>query len=309
VKPILLLTLSLIVGFMSVAESPNPFTSKSSGQVAPSAGNAISAALAPLLRSLSDRLVELTRELHEARGFYPLLTLLLAAFGYGVFHALGPGHGKTMVSSLLIAREARLRQSAAMGFSIALVHSVSALAIVMILYFVIHGIFSADFESAARIIRILSFGLVAIVGGAMLYRKIRGVGHKHHGHRGAGRDGHDSDMPGKSEGELSGREIWGVALASGIVPCPGASAIILLSLSLDMVLVSVLAVTAISIGMGLTISVIGAMAILSRRGLLRAAEGRRKHDERRASLFRGIIEILGSCFLFLFGLISLIAQF
>jgi ABC-type nickel/cobalt efflux system permease component RcnA len=300
-KKALFLVLAFSIILASTAESPNPFTSRSSASALVSGGPGVSAAIAPLLRSLSDRLVELTRALHEKGGGYPLLALLLAAFAYGAFHALGPGHGKTMASTLFIAREARLAQSLTMGFSIALVHSISALALVTVLYFVIHGIFSTDFEAASRIIRILSFGVAALIGASMLLKKLRRGSHEHHAH--------ESGARAASGTLLSSKEIRAVAFASGIVPCPGASAIILLSLSLNMILVSVLSVAAISLGMGLTISGVGAIAILSKRGFVGAAGDWFLKDDEKASKLRRVIELSGAVVLFGFGLLFLIAQF
>src|SRR4051812_23470930 len=37
-------------------------------------------------------------------------TLMLLSFGYGVFHAAGPGHGKAVISAWLLATETELRR-------------------------------------------------------------------------------------------------------------------------------------------------------------------------------------------------------
>lgn len=308
------------------AESANPFTSSGG----PAGGGltqgltgfvaAIVAALAPLLQTLSDRLAELTRSIQGATGPGPLLALLAVSLVYGVFHALGPGHGKTLVSTFFIARDAKLRHSLAAGYLIALVHAISALALVSLLFFLIHGLFASNFETASRVLRMVSFGLIAALGAFMLVRRILGYEHSHghghdHGHdhaepsRGRSPTGATDEAPaavGEQLPELRTRDLWGVALASGIVPCPGASAVILLSLSLNMILVSVLAVTMISLGMGLTVSAIGALAILAKRGVIRQG-GTGERPERRT--LRRIVEITGSTVLFLFGLLFFLAQF
>ena len=62
-----------------------------------------------------------------------------------------------------------------------------------------------------------------------------------------------------------------------------------------MVVVSILAVTMISLGMGFTVSAIGAVAILVKRGVIRAAEPRRSN---KVSWLRRALEIGGSAALF-----------
>lgn len=301
----------------AVAESANPFTSSgpapSHAEVVGggSLGNGFIAALAPLLRSMTDRLTVLTEELHRGAGAGPLLVLILISFLYGIFHALGPGHGKTLVSAFFLAREAKLRQGLALGYLIAVVHALSAMTVVSILYFIIRQIFSTHFENASRVIRIVSFGIIAVLGGVMLIRRILGRGSHCCGH------GH-GHAPVAGEGtEVTGKELFGIALASGLVPCPGASAIILLTLSLNMIVVSILSVSAISLGMGLTVSAIGSVTILAKRGVLgfaarrgSAVEAGHEHNhEDRASLLRRVIELAGSALLFIVGLLFFIAQF
>lgn len=290
------------------AESPNPFTSSGGpSRLAAPAGGGI-AVLAPFLRSLTDRLAELAREIRDSRTPGPMLALALASLLYGVFHALGPGHGKTIVSTFFLAKEAKLRHSLMAGYMIAAVHAVSALTIVLALFFLVRGVFSTGFESASRIVQTLSFGAIALIGAVMLVQRIRGVEHSHGLPFGLGL-AHSHEHGGEIErGEVTGRELFGIALASGIVPCPGASAIILVCLSLNVMLAGVVAVAMISLGMGLTVSVIGALAILAKRGVLVATAADRGTG-RAGALVRRIVEIAGASVLFLFGLVLFIAQF
>jgi nickel/cobalt transporter (NicO) family protein len=286
------------------AESPNPFTS-SGGPArvsAPALGGI--AALAPLLHTLTDRLAELTREIRDAKTPGPILALALISLIYGVFHSLGPGHGKTIVSTFFLAKDAKLGHSLAAGYLIALVHAVSALSIVLVLYYLVRGIFSTGFESASRIVQVLSFGAIALIGAVMLVRRILGVEHSHrfgHTHE------HEHGSPHEETGPITLRELLGIALASGVVPCPGASAIILLSLSLNIMVAGVVSVVMISFGMGLTVTVVGAAAILAKRGVMKVSAAKRGGGLGKA-MRRGV-EIFGSTVLFLFGLVFFIAQF
>jgi ABC-type nickel/cobalt efflux system permease component RcnA len=297
----------------AAAESPNPFTSSGGpSAVAMPATNGITV-LAPFLHRLTDRLAELARDIREAKTPGPMLALALVSLLYGVFHALGPGHGKTIVSTFFLSKNAKLRHSLIAGYLIALVHAVSALTIVLALFFIVRGVFSTGFESASRIVQTLSFGVIALIGAFMLVQRIRGKEHNH-GHglpfgRGKVRE-HEHEHEREREREtvsadVTGKELLGVAFASGIVPCPGASAIILVCLSLDVMLAGVVAVTMISLGMGITVTVIGAIAILAKEGVVKVSAKGRKGG----SLARRVVEIAGASVLFVFGLVFFIAQF
>jgi nickel/cobalt transporter (NicO) family protein len=299
--------------FLAWPESPNPFTS--SGSPSPAASTALAtgviAALAPFLRSLTDQLTELAKRLRDERTPGAVLAFALVSLAYGVFHSLGPGHGKTIVSSFFLAKDAKISHSLAAGYLIAMVHAISAIGIVLALFYLVQGVFSIGFENASKYVQIVSFAAIAAIGGVMLVRRILGKEHSHHlGHRhehGHAEHDHGNKMrDDEISSVVTGRELAGIALASGIVPCPGASAILLVSLSLGVVAAGIAAVVMISVGMGITVTVIGAIAIFAKRGVIKASGS----DSGRASrIVRRVVEIGGAALIFLLGLAFLLAQF
>lgn len=252
-------------------------------------------AMAPVQRTLNESLAGITRSLKGSRSLGGLLFVMLISLAYGMFHAAGPGHGKTIVSSFFLANNAKLRHSVAIGYLIAIVHSLAALSVVLILYYLIRGLFSANIEQANRYIQLVTFAVIAVLGAVMLVGRIRGTGHHRHLH---------AHEPEESRG-VTLRSLVGIAVPAGVIPCPGAVAIILFALSLHMLLVSVLSVVSISVGMGVTISVTGALVILAKRGALKVLGA--GHEERDLR-FRRIVEIGGAGLLFLFGLVFFLAQ-
>jgi len=249
-------------------------------------------AMAPVQKTLNESLAAITRSLRGSRSLGGLLFVILISLVYGMFHAAGPGHGKTIVSSFFLANDARLRHSFMIGYLIAGVHALAALAVVLILYYVIRGLFSTGIEQADHYIQLATFAVIAVLGAFMLVGRIRGTGH----HHARARDG---------GGDLTLRSLFSIAVPAGVIPCPGAVAVILFALSLHMLGVSVLAVVAISLGMGITISVTGALVILAKRGAVRVLAG---GDTHRDSVVRRIVEIGGAGVLFLFGLVLFLAQ-
>ena len=307
-----LLLLTLVAG-IAWAESPNPFTSSGGPSALSSPPSRGIVALAPYLRSLTDRLVELAREIHDTRSPGILVILALVSLLYGVFHALGPGHGKTIVSTYFLSRDAKISQSLAAGYLIALVHAVSAITMVLGIYYIVRGFFSSTFEDASRIVQGASFAVIAVLGAWMLFNRIRGKEHSHgspFGHRqGEGHHHHGHEDHVREQGlsiRVRNSELFGIAVAAGLVPCPGASAILLVCISLGLIFAGVLSVAMISLGMGLTVSTVAAMAILAKRGVVKVSSSR--HANLAVPLRRGL-EIGGAALLFLFGLVLFIAQF
>ena len=55
------------------------------------------------------------RDIGRGNSVAASLTLIGLSFGYGIFHAAGPGHGKAVVSAWLMGNDERLRRGAATG--------------------------------------------------------------------------------------------------------------------------------------------------------------------------------------------------
>src|SRR3954453_15180990 len=57
-------------------------------------------------------------------------TLLGISFAYGIFHAAGPGHGKAVISSYLVANQETARRGIVLSFASALLQSLVAVIVV-----------------------------------------------------------------------------------------------------------------------------------------------------------------------------------
>ena len=58
--------------------------------------------------------------------------LMGISFVYGIFHAAGPGHGKAVISSYLLANEETWRRGIALSFASALLQALTAVVIVAV---------------------------------------------------------------------------------------------------------------------------------------------------------------------------------
>ncbi|MGI8520222.1 MAG: nickel/cobalt transporter [Actinomycetota bacterium] len=61
-----------------------------------------------------------------------VLLALVAALGAGALHALGPGHGKTIMAAYLVGGEGRARHALAVGVAVSLMHTVSVIGLGLI---------------------------------------------------------------------------------------------------------------------------------------------------------------------------------
>jgi nickel/cobalt transporter (NicO) family protein len=95
------------------------------------------------------------------------------AFLYGVFHAAGPGHGKAVISSYLVANEETWRRGVVLSFASALLQALVAVALVGIAAALLNAT-AATMNSAVNVIETASYGLIILIGLRLLWVKGRG---------------------------------------------------------------------------------------------------------------------------------------
>ena len=260
---------------------------------------------------------------------------LAIAFAYGVVHAFGPGHGKFVIVSYFLGREVRPVRGVVMAAQVALVHVIAAVVIVWLADTVLRAGFGIGLSEVPGV-RAASFLIIVGIGVYMLYQAVRmstspafdgGRGHVHshgHGHsRGHGHShghghGHSHDRGhghghshdhghDHAHGHSHGGRLEGgiLALAAGMVPCPGAVLIMLYAVANDMIYPGFLLVGAMSLGIGLCICVLGVGAILARQTAMRVMES--SGGSRGVIGLRNTMNFAGATFVTLVGVVSFIA--
>ena len=242
---------------------------------------------------------------------------LAIAFAYGIFHAFGPGHGKFIIVSYFLGREARVARGVVMAIQVAIVHVIAAIVIVWLADIVLKAGFGIGLSEVPGV-RAASFLIIVGIGLYMLYHAARasgspasgvtvgdghdhGRGHSHNHGAGPGGDhGHDHG-PGDG-GNLEGGLL---ALAAGMVPCPGAVLIMLYAVANDMIYPGFLLVGAMSLGIGMSICAVGVGAILARQAATRFME--RSGSSRGVAVLHTTLNYAGATFVTLVGLVSFIA--
>ncbi len=260
----------------------------------------------------------------------PALTLIGMSFAYGVFHAVGPGHGKAVVTSYFMARESQIRRGLTMGWLIAGIQAAVAIFVVGILGWVLN--FSRlSLLDSMPVVEAVSYGLIVVLGAGMTWAALTGrdCGHDHggagqdhhdhdhehshshhhdHGHHGTCGHDHGHNLAQAADEHRTGRaEFWGAAIVSGIRPCTGALIVLLFALANGIFLIGALSAVAMGVGVALTVSGIGIAAILVRRGIVRLS-GLGGGAGLLAAVPRAL-SILGSVAVCLIGLLLLAGAF
>jgi nickel/cobalt exporter len=99
-------------------------------------------------------------------------TLLGVAFLYGIFHAAGPGHGKAVISSYLVANDETWRRGLVLAFASAFLQALVAVALVGIAAALL-GATRKVMDSAVWWIEVVSYALIVLIGARLIWSKGR----------------------------------------------------------------------------------------------------------------------------------------
>src|SRR5262245_26756772 len=103
----------------------------------------------------------------DGSAAYPVLGV---SFLYGVFHAAGPGHGKAVISSYLVANNETWRRGIVLSFASAMLQAFTAIAIVGIAAAAL-GATAKAMGNTIRVIEIVSYALIMLIGLRLLWVK------------------------------------------------------------------------------------------------------------------------------------------
>lgn len=132
---------------------------------------------------LNRELATAVRRIKSADPFSATLTLAFLSFAYGVLHAAGPGHGKAVISSYVLADGRTVRRGILLAFLAAMIQALSALVLVAILVLVLRAT-GMQMRLMEAWLETISWGLVTLVGAWLVYYQLRGAfaGQAAHGH-------------------------------------------------------------------------------------------------------------------------------
>jgi ABC-type nickel/cobalt efflux system permease component RcnA len=257
--------------------------------------------------------------------------LMGISFLYGIFHAAGPGHGKALISSYLVANEETWRRGITLSFASAVMQSLTAVAIVGVAA-VMLGATAKLMGETVRVIEIVSYGLIMLLGARLLWVKGRafvsavranrtnakfvqpepchcdGSGHEHvHNHD---HDEDDDFLPGchvhgPEPQALAGpggwRRGWEAIVAIGLRPCSGAIIVLVFALAQGLFWAGIASTLVMGLGTAVTVAAIATLAV-GAKGVAKRFVGNRAGF---GSLFLRGVEVGGAAVVLFVGVLLL----
>lgn len=212
-------------------------------------------------------------------------TLAAASFAYGVFHAAGPGHGKAVLASYMIASGTALRRGMGLAALAALLQGLVAIALVWTAAALL-GATAMTMKLVAERVELASYAAIALVGASLVWKKGRSLyaalqvpappvasrsgvyceaiddsarlcdpdcGHQH------------AIDPSKLDRGFVLSEALGAVVAAGLRPCSGAILILVFTLAQGAFWAGAAATMVMSAGTAVTTAALAATAVYARR--------------------------------------------
>jgi nickel/cobalt transporter (NicO) family protein len=252
---------------VEVAPGASSFTGPSAGPGGVSSPGAIGGSFAELIEKDPSPLF--------------VVSAIFLAMGFGALHALGPGHGKTVMAAYLVGAEGRVRHAVTVGIAVSAMHTTSVVALGLI------TLWAARLFPPEAVYPWLSLSSGVVVLGLGIWlltvrlraRAVSRVAHERraepgvdelveragdydlalvaheHGH-------HHAPPPGASP--FSARGLAAVALSGGLLPSPTALVVLLGAVALHRVALGVVLVTAFSVGLAGALTGVGVLVLKAR---------------------------------------------
>jgi len=291
-------------------------------------------------QSMQRELAMSVKRLKSGNAVGAALALAGLSFLYGLVHAVGPGHGKAIISSYVVANEETVRRGIMISFIAAALQALTAILLVSVLLIGLNAT-GLQVNAWANQLESVSYAMIALVGlyllstqGLRLWRSYRdgwssqtattkaahahgdhGHGH-HHGHTHDHDHHHHDHHHAHGEacdhivdarqlaGPLSWRKVMAVVFSVGIRPCTGAILVLVFALTQGLFWAGVAATFAMALGTAITVAVLASLALGSRELAL-------KLGGKNATWTNAVwtaCTIGGAVVIFLFGLLLFLAS-
>ncbi len=157
----------LLDGVMHLLMAQTPFGGPRPGGAEPQIGGIVGW----LLARQSEFYREISSTIRAAKSDGSAVwTLLGISFAYGIFHAAGPGHGKAVIASYLVANQETARRGIVLSFASALMQSLVAVVIVGICAWLLNAT-AKTMCGAEKAIEVVSYALIAAFGARLVWTK------------------------------------------------------------------------------------------------------------------------------------------
>ena len=223
--------------------------------------------------------------------------LIIISFLYGVFHALGPGHGKFIITGYLSTHQSKLAASMKLTFLSSLMQGVVAVAATSVIVVALN-LSSAYFKLSQLWMERIAFGLILLLGVQWCYQSLKKLwqqrkqtsqptiqrirlveagrqnksavenlreieAHRHDEQCGCGHQHIPAQNQLDNADSVKSQLL--VILSIGMRPCTGAIFVLFLAYMIDLYSWGVLATMAMALGTGITLSGFALLVLYARQ--------------------------------------------
>jgi nickel/cobalt transporter (NicO) family protein len=254
----------LVLGCSHLVEAQSPFRSGPAQPATPPQKGFFAPVLEQSVRiqlKLRNEISSLVRQIREDRRLWLGVLLFAFSFLYGLLHALGPGHGKTILMSYMLAEEQpTVLKGITVGTIVAFGEAFSAILVVYGIYYLSLGRIGPLFDLTTERIQMLGYSIILMTGIGLLIFRLK----KHLPRWWRPVSERSSVKP------VSGRSNFWVAISLGMIPCPGVMLLLVFMLTLQMPLLGLVLALTMALGMAITISMSAVIVAVSKTGLTTA---------------------------------------
>ncbi|DAB29504.1 MAG TPA: hypothetical protein CFH84_09190 [Sulfurimonas sp. UBA12504] len=219
-----------------------------------------------LLETSMAKIKNLFNEIKEDSNPYAYALLLLFAYLYGVIHAMGPGHGKTLVASYFLSNDRSYHKALFISLMIGIVHTFSAFLLTFVIYFLVETFLAQFMDDTFFISTKITALLIIGIALYLFYKKYKV--YKTLKNKPAftfSTSPHVSACGcGSCKLEKNSTDV-ALIISAGIIPCPGTITLFLFSFSLGLYTVGFLSAFVMSLGMSTIIFVSALLSSMFRK--------------------------------------------
>lgn len=238
--------------------------------------------LSEQLKSTKEKLVTLLEEIKANQNPMAYVWLLLFSLLYGIIHAIGPGHGKSLVAAYFLGNNRSVAKAFSVSALIGVVHTFSAFILTFTIFYILNAYMDEHFYEVEHITLQISAVIIILIALYLLYKRLPKRPKPLVKTPTWSQNMPKDDVPqsltwsnvkteqahehscgcGACQSESSD---LGVILSAGIVPCPGTVTIFIFTLSLGVYWVGFLSAVFMSLGMSLIIFIAAYLSLKLRK--------------------------------------------
>ena len=194
--------------------------------------------------------------LRDGFNFRTFLIITLFSLAYGIFHTLGPGHGKLIVVSFFLRDNTTKADAFSLSVIVSVIHSSAAIILAILFQSILSSVKGLAQVKVQNGFTLFSGLLIFTLGVVYLIMHIRGKDH------------HSGQVKQLKNDETGRKGRWkrnlAVGLSIGIVPCPLSLTIMMLSIVYGIFWIGISSVISLTIAMVIVLYLLSVYTIKSR---------------------------------------------